>query len=408
MCAQAVIQPHSETEEIERLREDLEAHRRWAAKIADVCERAAKGDLEARLLRCQEDGDLGRMVHGINRMLDLTDAFVRESRATLAAAGQGKFFRRVLTEGMRGTFRVASTMINEATLEMAQQARALRDAEDRRQHLADDLESRITAVSSRVSDSAAELRETAEGLALSAGKSSELGSEVAAVSAETAESVQKVASATERLNTEVHEVEGRVRESTAAAEEAVASVTQTKSVMADLTEASTKIGRVVRLISQIASQTNLLALNASIEAARSGDAGKGFAVVAAEVKNLANQTSEATKEITAEIEAIQTKTVQADQSVEAISLKIDRMSDASRSIAETIDHQRDATLAISRSGQLAASGAVKTSTAIQTVNQEAEEAHRSAGRVLESADQLAEDAETLQKAVGALIAEIRS
>ena len=66
--------------------------------------------------------------------------------------------------------------------------------------------------------------------------------------------------------------------------------------MQGLSDATARIGDVVRLISDIASQTNLLALNATIEAARAGEAGKGFAAVAGEVKALAAQTATATAE----------------------------------------------------------------------------------------------------------------
>lgn len=84
-------------------------------------------------------------------------------------------------------------------------------------------------------------------------------------------------------------------------DDAVVRAQQTDKLVVSLSDAATRIGEVVKLISTIAEQTNLLALNATIEAARAGDAGKGFAVVASEVKNLANQTARATEDITRQV-----------------------------------------------------------------------------------------------------------
>lgn len=78
-----------------------------------------------------------------------------------------------------------------------------------------------------------------------------------------------------------------------------------------LGESSQEIGEIVQLISDIADRTSILALNASIQAAMAGDAGQGFAVVAEEVERLAERSTDATKQISTLIKAIQTETSEA-------------------------------------------------------------------------------------------------
>ena len=79
-------------------------------------------------------------------------------------------------------------------------------------------------------------------------------------------------------------------------------VSQTVEAMEEIAHSSSRIGHIINVIDEIAFQTNLLALNAGVEAARAGEAGKGFAVVAQEVRELAQRSASAAREIKSLVE----------------------------------------------------------------------------------------------------------
>jgi PAS domain S-box-containing protein len=107
--------------------------------------------------------------------------------------------------------------------------------------------------------------------------------------------------------------------------------------IAHLDASSAKIGEVIKLITGIASQTNLLALNATIEAARAGESGRGFAVVAHEVKELANETSQATDNISQQVETIRTQTSGAVRSIEEIQSSMQALTSTQQAIESLIE-----------------------------------------------------------------------
>jgi methyl-accepting chemotaxis protein len=386
----------------------LAYHEEWAAKVADVCDEVARGNLEARLLGCPEGGDIGRMVRGINRLLDVTDAFVREARASLDYASHGKFFRRVLLRGLPGTFQQAAVLINDATQKMEDQSKALAGAERRRLELADEFERSIKDVVMTVASSATRMRATAAGLVQTAASTRQQAVAVASAAEQTSMSVQTVASAAEELTATACEIGRRLEDSTKASRAAVTEVEHTTSAVGNLERASGQIGRVVKIISDVAKQTNLLALNATIEAARAGEIGKGFAVVASEVKTLSRQTSQSTDDITRYIEAIQSATERGVQAISGVNRTICQFDEIGAGISRSVGEQQAAIRDISSSVHQAATGTRDVSGNISLVSRAAQETSVAANALLLTATELSRQAESLLEATRMFVGAVRS
>jgi methyl-accepting chemotaxis protein len=146
-----------------------------------------------------------------------------------------------------------------------------------------------------------------------------------------------------KLNsTSAEEVEALASEAVREATHGGKVIQQSIDAMASISKSSNEISNTIEVIDEIAFQTNLLALNAAVEAARSGEHGRGFAVVAAEVRNLAQRSAEAAKEISLLIEASKKQVSQGEELAKASSETLSDIISSVEKVGENISIVGDA------------------------------------------------------------------
>ncbi len=249
----------------------IDAVNKLVADAMMLSQAAVAGKLETRADATQHQGDFRKIVEGVNETLDNVVGPINEVQRILGALAKGDLTQRI-DGNYQGAFAKLQDDSNTTVARLQEVVGRIKEATEAIDTAAKEIAAGNQDLSSRTEEQASSLEETASSM-----------EELNATVKQNAENAKQA-----------NELAKKSNEAVSRGGEAVKRVVTT---MGDIQDSSKKIADIIGVIDSIAFQTNILALNAAVEAARAGEQGRGFAVVATEVRNLAQRSATAAKEI---------------------------------------------------------------------------------------------------------------
>jgi methyl-accepting chemotaxis protein len=321
----------------------------------------SKGNLQVRSTY-QSKNEIGVLSTSLNEFFEMLQKSIADVSAVLTDLAAGKMDGDPMPS-LPGDLHPISDAINEVTENLNRTLGSIRVAADQ-----------VDSGSQQVSAGAQAL---AQGASEQAGAVEQLSGSLMDISAQVKQSSGSIA-----------EIADGMSAAAAAAGQGNSRMKDMLSAMDSISTASQEIGKIIKVIDNIAFQTNILALNAAVEAARAGEAGRGFAVVADEVRNLAGKSAEAAKQTSQLIGNSAVRVKEGFQLAESTAESFAAIEKQVRAMDESIHHIREASEVQTNAVSHIAESIGQVSKVVQTNSSTAEESAAASEELSAQADRL--------------------
>lgn len=316
-------------------------------KMSALAIEISNGHLHAEPVDYASSDEVGQLAEALNHTAQTLTLYVDDISNNLTHMAAGDLTAEI-NQNYAGDFVPIKDSLLKISAGMSETLGAIRVSSNQ-----------VKAGAEQVSNSAQAL---SQGAAEQASSMEELSATLSEVDRDVHRNAENVDTAAEYVMKTVREVEKSNEE-----------MTKMLAAMADISSSSEEIGKINKVIEDIAFQTNILALNAAVEAARAGAAGKGFAVVADEVRNLASKSADAAKQTTTLIDKSKTVVEEGAGIAENTAKALGEVSRYSMQVKEIIEKIDDASAQQAVAITQITQGIDQISAVIQTNSATAEE-----------------------------------
>nr|WP_308419950.1 methyl-accepting chemotaxis protein [Chitinibacter bivalviorum] len=336
-------------------------------EVGNLVDAAVNGDFSRRLDPNGKEGFMLKLAEGMNQLVISNEAGLNDVARVLGALAQGDLTQKI-TADYRGLLGQLKDDCNTTCDRLSEIVLNIQEAASTINVASQEIAAGNSNLSSRTEQQAASLEETASSMEELTGTVKQ--------NAENARQANQLAIGASDIAVKGGDV-----------------VSQVVSTMSDINESAKKIVDIISVIDGIAFQTNILALNAAVEAARAGEQGRGFAVVASEVRNLAQRSAGAAKEI---------KTLIGDSvlKVEAGSKLVDQAGHTMQDVVGAVRRVTDIMSEISAASNEQSAGIEQVNQAITHMDENTQQNAALVEEAAAAAESLEDQANNLTQTVG--------